>query len=260
MRLPLFQIDAFTSRLFAGNPAAVVLLEDWLTDAVLLGIAAENNLSETAFVIPREDISSLRWFTPAIEVDLCGHATLAAADVLLRHRFPDAQGVRFATRSGELVVERAGEALRMDFPARPGTAVAVTSAMSDALGIAPIEAWLARDLMLVFADEDEIRSLQPDMARVAALDAFAVIATAPGYEVDFVSRFFAPRAGITEDPVTGSAHCTLVPYWAQRLGRTTLQARQISARGGELSCELRGERVLMAGHCVEYLRGEIELP
>jgi predicted PhzF superfamily epimerase YddE/YHI9 len=260
MRLPLFQIDAFTSRLFAGNPAAVVLLEDWLTDAVLVGIAAENNLSETAFVIPREDISPLRWFTPTIEVDLCGHATLAAAHILLRHRYPGAQRVRFATRSGELAVERADEALRMDFPARPGTAVAVTPAMSAVLGIAPIEAWLARDLMLVFADEDEIRSLQPDMTRVAALDAFAVIATAPGREVDFVSRFFAPRAGISEDPVTGSAHCTLVPYWAQRLSRSTLQARQISARGGELSCELKGERVLMAGHCVEYLRGEIELP
>jgi predicted PhzF superfamily epimerase YddE/YHI9 len=168
--------------------------------------------------------------------------------------------VRFATRSGQLAVERADEALRMDFPARAGTAVPVTAAMSEALGRTPAEAWLARDLMLVFADEDEIRSLQPDMTRVAALDAFAVIATAPGREVDFVSRFFAPRAGISEDPVTGSAHCTLVPYWAQRLSRSTLQARQLSARGGDLSCELRGERVLMSGHCVEYLRGEIELP
>jgi predicted PhzF superfamily epimerase YddE/YHI9 len=260
MRLPLFQIDAFTSRLFGGNPAAVVLLDDWLADAVLLAIAAENNLSETAFVIPREDISPLRWFTPALEMDLCGHATLAAADVLLRHRFPGAQRVRFATRSGELAVERAGDALRMDFPERPGTAVEVTQAMSDALGRTPVEAWLARDLMLVFADEDEIRSLEPDIGRVAALDAFAVIATAPGRAVDFVSRFFAPRAGIAEDPVTGSAHCTLVPYWAQRLGRSTLQATQLSARGGELSCEMRGQRVLMSGHCVEYLRGEIELP
>lgn len=258
MKLPLYQLDAFTSRLFGGNPAAVVLLDAWLPDSVLAAIAAENNLAETAFVIARPDVSLLRWFTPAIEVDLCGHATLASADVLFRYRFPSHERLVFSTKSGELAVTREGALLKMDFPARPGKPVAVTDALAAALGARPREAYLARDLLVIFGSESEIRALRPDFARIEALDAFAVAVSAPGDEVDFVSRFFAPGAGVPEDPVTGSAHCTLVPYWAARLGKSTLTAKQLSARGGELLCELRDERVLIAGQVVEYLRGEIE--
>jgi predicted PhzF superfamily epimerase YddE/YHI9 len=258
MKLPLYQLDAFTTRLFGGNPAAVVLLDAWLPDGVLAAIAAENNLAETAFVIARADVSPLRWFTPAVEVDLCGHATLAAADVLFRYRFPSLNRIAFSTKSGELVVAREGALLKMDFPARPGKPVAVTEALTAALGARPREAYLARDLLAIFDSESEVRALRPDFARVAALDAFAVIASAPGDTVDFVSRFFAPGAGIPEDPVTGSSHCTLTPYWVARLGKSELTAKQLSARGGDLLCELRGERVVIAGQVVEYLRGEIE--
>ncbi len=257
MNIPIYQVDAFTHRLFGGNPAAVVLLDDWLPDAVLQAIAAENNLAETAFVIPRPDVAPLRWFTPAVEVDLCGHATLAAAYVLFRHRYAAAERLCFDTRSGELTVARAGETLSMDFPSRPGRPVMISDELVAALGARPREVHLARDLLAVFASEAEVRAIRPDFAALAALDAFAVIVSAPGDEVDFVSRFFAPGAGIPEDPVTGSAHCTLIPYWAGRLGKTELTARQISARGGELACRLRDDRVLIAGRAVEYLRGEI---
>ncbi|OIQ90767.1 putative isomerase YddE [mine drainage metagenome] len=259
MNIPIYQVDAFTSRLFGGNPAAVVLLDDWLPDAVLLAIAAENNLAETAFVIPRPDSAPLRWFTPAVEVDLCGHATLAAADVLFRHRYPAAERLSFDTRSGTLVVTRAGGVLSMDFPSRPGRPVAVSDGLVAALGARPREAHLARDLLAVFDTEAEVRAIEPDFAALAALDVFAVIVSAPGDGVDFVSRFFAPRAGIPEDPVTGSAHCTLIPYWAQRLGKDELIARQVSARGGELACRLLGDRVVIKGRTVEYLRGEIDV-
>lgn len=257
MKLPLYQVDAFTSRLFAGNPAAVVLLDEWLPDSVLAAIAAENNLAETAFVIPRPDAAPLRWFTPAVEVDLCGHATLAAAHVLFQYRFPSLNRLIFSTRSGDLIVMRDGELLAMDFPARPGKPVEVTDSLVSALGGRPREAFLARDLLAIFNSESEVRGLEPDLQRIATLDAFAVIVSAPGDVVDFVSRFFAPRAGIPEDPVTGSAHCTLVPYWADRLGKSKLIAKQVSPRGGDLLCELRGDRVVIAGRAVEYLRGEI---
>ncbi len=260
MRLPLYQVDAFTDRLFRGNPAAVVLLEQWLPDEVMQAIAAENNLAETAFVIPREGSSLLRWFTPAVEVDLCGHATLASSHVLFSTRFPSRKKLTFSTTSGDLHVTRAGDLLRLDFPSRPGEPIAVSDAVVAALGARPREAYLARDLLTVFAGENEIRDLRPDFDRVAALDAMAVIVTAPGTDVDFVSRFFAPRVGIPEDPVTGSAHCTLVPYWADRLGKTALTARQLSARGGDLLCDLQGDRVGIAGRAVEYLRGEINVP
>jgi len=260
MELPIFQIDAFTSRRFGGNPAAVVILhEAWLADELLQAIAAENNLSETAFVLARSQPLSLRWFTPKIEVDLCGHATLASAYVLLKYYFPAQNQVKFATRSGELNVTRRGSQLAMDFPARPGERVPVSEQMVAALGAKPTEAYLARDLLTVFSVESEVAALKPNIELVAALDAFAVIASAKGDQVDFVSRFFAPRAGVPEDPVTGSAHCTLVPYWAGRLGKQVLIARQLSARGGELTCEMNGRRVLIAGDAVEYLRGEIRV-
>lgn len=259
MKFPLFQIDAFTSHLFAGNPAAVVLLEHWLPDRTLVAIAAENNLAETAFVILAPDVIPLRWFTPTIEVDLCGHATLAAAHVLFRHFMPAANRVTFSTCSGKLDVTRDADRLTLDFPARPGIRVEVTDKLALALGARPTEALLARDLLAVFDNEAEVQELQPDFAQVAALDAFAVIVSAPGQTVDFVSRFFAPRAGIPEDPVTGSAHCTLAPYWAARLGKTVLSARQLSARRGELVCRVAGERVFISGSTVEYLHGEIDV-
>lgn len=257
MKLPLYQVDAFTNQPFCGNPAAVVLLEEWLPDAVLAAIAAENNLAETAFVVPTGEVMPLRWFTPTVEVDLCGHATLATAHILFQHAFPAARSLSFSTRSGTLIVKRDGEALSMDFPARPGNPVDVTDALTAVLGARPREAYLARDLLAVFNSESEIRDFRPDFDRIASVDAFAVIISAPGQSVDFVYRFFAPRQGIPEDPATGSANCTLVPYWASRLGKDTLVAKQLSARGGDLRCTLLGDRVLIAGNAVEYLRGEI---
>lgn len=259
MKLPLYQIDAFTDRAFHGNPAAVVLLDDWLPDDVLASIAAENNLAETAFVVARGEVMPLRWFTPTVEVDLCGHATLAAAHVLFRHAMPSATSVTFSTRSGKLVVSRDGDLLCMDFPSRPGRPVEITDALVSALGARPGEVYLARDLLVVFETEAQIQIFQPDVHRIATLDAFGVIISAPGDTADYVYRFFAPRQGIPEDPVTGSANCTLVPYWAERLGKATLDARQLSARGGDLRCTLRGDRVLIAGRTVEYLRGEIDV-
>jgi len=259
MKLPLYQVDAFTRRMFGGNPAAVVLLDDWLPDETLQAIAAENNLAETAFVIPRSEVSPLRWFTPGMEVDLCGHATLATAYVLFRHRFPSLNRIMFSTRSGNLIVARDGDLLSMDFPSRPGRAVEITDQIVSAVGMRPREALLARDLLVILEREEEVRALRPDFERIALLEAFALIISAPGNTVDFVSRFFAPRAGVPEDPVTGSAHCTLVPYWAARLGKHKLVAKQLSARGGDLSCELRGDRVLISGNAVEYLRGEIDV-
>ncbi len=259
MKLPIYQVDAFTSQLFGGNPAAVVPLDYWLPDKFLAAIAAENNLAETAFIIPHPEVVPLRWFTPAVEVDLCGHATLASAHVLLRYYRPSASRVVFGTRSGELTVTREGELLSMDFPARPAKRIGITDTLVAALGARPREALMARDLMAVFDAESHVWDLQPDFQRIASLDAFAVIVTAPGNTVDFVSRFFAPRAGIPEDPATGSSHCTLVPYWADRLGKSQLTARQLSARGGELFCRLKGDRVIIAGRAIEYLSGEITL-
>lgn len=259
MKLPIYQVDAFTSRLFAGNPAAVVLLEEWLPDRVLAAIAAENNLAETAFVIPHGDAMPLRWFTPAVEVDLCGHATLATAHVLFRYTFPSASSITFSTKSGELPVKRDGDFLRLDFPARHGKPVEITDDVVSALGARPRELYRARDLMAIYESESEVRDFRPDFQRLATLDVFAVMISAPGDGSDYVCRFFAPRKGIPEDPVTGSASCTLVPYWASRLGKTDLVGRQLSPRGGELRCTLAGDRVLIAGRTVEYLRGEIEI-
>ncbi len=264
MRLRLFQLDAFSERVFAGNPAAVCPLERWPDEALLQAVAAENNLSETAFLVRRpapDQDWEIRWFTPAVEVDLCGHATLASAAVVLDTLEPGRERVRFHSRSGPLDVARRGELLELDFPARPPRRLeAGLPGLAEALGAQPLEVWQARDVMAVLADERQVRELRPDLAGVAALPAFAVIVTAAGREADFVSRFFAPAKGVPEDPVTGSAHCTLVPYWAARLGRTTLRARQVSARGGELLCELRGERVALAGRVARYLEGHVEVP
>jgi predicted PhzF superfamily epimerase YddE/YHI9 len=276
MKLPLFQVDAFASEVFRGNPAAVLPLRAPLSDATMQAIAAENALSETAFVRldqgrgTPESPWPLRWFTPVAEVDLCGHATLASAWVLFAEGLATGAYVHFASASGPLATRResAGdfrpdERLWLDFPSRPPRPLAdreLSETLAGALGAVPRETLVARDALLVFEDEAAVAALRPDMARLAALDLFAVIATAPGRDCDFVSRFFAPRKGVPEDPVTGSAHCTLTPYWAARLGRDRLRARQISARGGEVECELRGERVGLGGRVTPYLRGAIEVP
>jgi len=257
MKLPLYQLDAFTNRMFGGNPAAVVLLDSWLPDRALQAIAAENNLAETAFVVPHGDVMPLRWFTPTVEVDLCGHATLAAAEVLFRYRFPSAERLTFGTRSGALAVTREGDLLAMDFPSRPGEPAEITEGIVSALGVRPKELYRARDLLAIYESESQIRDFRPGFARLASLDTFAVAISAPGEAADYVYRFFAPRQGIPEDPATGSANCTLVPYWAARLGKPDLTARQLSARGGELRCRLNGDRVSIAGRAIEYLRGEI---
>jgi PhzF family phenazine biosynthesis protein len=259
--VPLYQVDAFTDALFRGNPAAVCPLPQWLPDEVMQAIAAENNLSETAFFVGGQGRYHLRWFTPAAEIDLCGHATLASAFVVYGFIDPAPSVLTFDSRSGPLTVARqADDYLALDFPARaPGERVA-QPALEEALGARPQEIWAGeRDYLAVYATEDEVRALAPDMDRLRRLDRMGVAATAPGREVDFVSRFFAPKVGVPEDPVTGSSHCTLVPYWAERLQRATLRARQVSARGGELFCEARGARVSIAGRCVLYLRGAIEL-
>lgn len=259
MRIPIYQIDAFTNRLFAGNPAAVCVLTEWLPDELMLAIAAENNLSETAFLVGEGGRYGLRWFTPVLEVDLCGHATLAAAFVVFRFLEPALDAVRFDTRSGELTVRRRGEWLEMDFPPRPPARAQPPPGLIEALGRPPREVWKARDYMAVYDSEDDVRHLAPDMAALGRVDMFAAIVTAPGSDADFVSRFFAPAVGVPEDPVTGSAHCTLAPYWASRLGKTVLRARQLSPRGGEILCELRGDRVALAGQAVLYLEGVIHL-
>ncbi len=260
MDLPYYQVDAFSSRLFSGNPAGVCLLEAWLPDDTLQAIAEENNLAETAFLVRRADGFDLRWFTPTVEVELCGHATLAAAHVLFRHMGLEGHQVLFETKSGELAVARRGELLEMDFPAWPATACDVPAALVRGLGKFPaFTARSSRDFLAVYETEEEVRALTPDFAELLRLDTLGVIATAPGMECDFVSRFFAPSAGVNEDPVTGSAHCTLAPYWAEQIGRNEMTARQVSARGGELTCSLRHERVFISGRAKTYLTGTIHL-
>lgn len=261
MQIPLYHIDAFASRLFQGNPAAVCPLEEWLPDETLQAIAAENNLSETAFYIKDGGRFHLRWFTPAVEVDLCGHATLATAYAIMeiRQENPGSRVV-FDSKSGELTVEREGDLYALDFPARPATECSdADPALIAALGAKPERVLAARDFLCVYRTEEDVRALAPDMEKLAAVDRFATIVTAPGTGCDFVSRFFAPAKGIPEDPVTGSAHCTLIPYWSKRLGKTRLFARQISRRGGELWCEDLGGRVKIAGRAVKYLEGRLEL-
>jgi PhzF family phenazine biosynthesis protein len=255
-----FQVDAFANRVFEGNPAAVCPLPRWLDEAVMQAIAAENNLSETAFFVPAGEGFELRWFTPLAEVDLCGHATLATAHVLFENLGYAHDEIRFESRSGELTVRRQGDLLEMDFPSRPPIACAPPDGLTEALGAAPLEVLCADDLLAVFGNESEIRAITPDFPALARLPGRGVCVTAPGDNYDFVSRFFAPALGVSEDPVTGSAHCELAPYWAGRLGRTTLRARQVSRRGGEVGCEVRGERVLLSGTAVTFMEGTIRLP
>jgi PhzF family phenazine biosynthesis protein len=274
VELPIYQVDAFASEPFCGNPAAVCPLEEWLPDETLQAVAMENNLSETAFYVRQEgDHYGLRWFTPSVEVELCGHATLAAASVIFDVR-GEISGPRvvFKTLSGELAVEREGNLYALDFPARPPQPCQADPLVEAGLRATPslILASSApepasQDYFCVFDDAEQVESLKPDMAKLGCIDRFAVIATAPGASsgsgaCDFVSRFFAPGKGIPEDPVTGRAHTSLIPYWSRKLGRTRLFGRQISRRGGELWCEDRGGRVRIAGGAVQYLQGRISLP
>jgi PhzF family phenazine biosynthesis protein len=262
IRTPIYQVDAFALTPFEGNPAAVCPLEAWLPDATMQAIAAENNLPETAFFVPGEGGGyQLRWFTPAVEVDLCGHATLASAFVLLTMLRPDAESIAFSSASGPLTVRRGeGERLVLDFPSKPPDPCDPCEGLIAAMGRRPAEVLGASNYLLVYETQAQVAALKPTMAGLLDIDRDGVIATAPGDTHDFVSRYFFPAGGIDEDPVTGSAHCTLMPYWAKRLGRDALHARQISARGGELWCRLVGDRVEIAGHCVPYMRGEIEIP
>ena len=260
MRLPLFQVDAFANRPFTGNPAAVVVLEAWLPAAVMQAIALENNLAETAFILKEPDGWRIRWFTPELEIDLCGHATLASAFVVFHELGHPGETIRFNSMSGVLEVARRGDQLVLDFPSRPPVACETPVGLLEALGLSARSVAKARDHFVVVDSETELAALAPDFQALDKVDCFGAIVTAPGDSVDFVSRFFTPAAGIPEDPVTGSAHCTLIPYWANRLGKTTLSARQISKRGGDLACELRGDRVAIGGCAVKVLEGEFLLP
>jgi predicted PhzF superfamily epimerase YddE/YHI9 len=260
MWLPIYQIDAFSDKVFGGNPAAICPLDQWLPDETLQAIASENNLAETAYFVRTGERYHLRWFTPAVEVALCGHATLASAYVLFHLLNLQADAVYFDTKSGELVVKPVGDLLVMDFPSQPPRAITVDAGFEHAMGgKAPQEILAARDCLLAYQSEEEVLALQPDMEALKRLNYFGFIATARGKDCDFVSRFFAPKQGIPEDPVTGSAHCTLIPYWAEKLGKTSLLGRQVSARRGEIFCKLNGDRVEIAGHCAFYLKGEISI-
>jgi PhzF family phenazine biosynthesis protein len=257
MEIPFFQVDAFTDRVFAGNPAAVCPLSSWLDDTVLQGIAAENNLAETAFFVPDGEGYHLRWFTPTNEVELCGHATLASAWVLMNRVRTGLTEVRFRAIAGELRVTREGDLYALDFPSRPPKRIEPPRDLLAAIGTEPDQVWLARDYLAVFEKEAHVRAIKPDFRKLSEMNMYALIVTAPGESADFVSRFFAPGHGIDEDPVTGSAHCTLIPFWSERLGRKKLRAVQISKRTGELFCEDRGDRVKIAGRAVLFAEGKI---
>lgn len=257
MKIKQYQVDAFATRVFEGNPAAVCPLASWLSDELLQAIAQENNLSETAFFVPSKKGFELRWFTPVQEVDLCGHATLASAHILFEALGYPRQAITFETRRGELIVEKKGERLEMNFPACPPTPCELSETLAKGLGQRPIEVLIADDYLAVFDSETAIRAITPNLALLGELDLRGVIITAPGTDVDFVSRFFAPKYGIPEDPVTGSAHCALAPFWAEKLGKNILTARQVSKRGGNITCEMKADRVLLSGCAVTFMEAEI---
>jgi PhzF family phenazine biosynthesis protein len=252
-------VDAFADKVFEGNPAAVCVLEGWLPDELMRKIAMENNLSETAFTVKEGDGYRLRWFTPGGEIDLCGHATLATAYVIANFAAPDVPVIRFRTLSGELVVTRKDELFAMDFPAYELKPVPVTDAMAAALRVHPAEAYMGRDLLCVMGDESQVFGANPDQGRLLELDGLLVHVTAKGTEYDCVSRSFAPKCGIAEDPVCGSGHCHIVPFWAGRLGKSALTARQASPRGGTLYCEHRGDRVVLGGKAALYAIGDMRI-
>jgi PhzF family phenazine biosynthesis protein len=261
MRLPIFQLDAFATRRFRGNPAAVMPMETFLSDEILQAIGAENNLSETAFLVPSGGDYQLRWFTPQVEVPLCGHATLASAAVVMERLDPGRKRVVFHSKSGPLTVERKGTGYAMNLPARPSEKILPPPELARALGADPVEVTLNQfNYLAVFNNEKVVRELQPDMGALARMDRPGVIVSAASAgEFDFVSRYFAPAKGIPEDPVTGAAHCMLAPYWAKQLGKNDFRAFQASPRGGEVGCRLLGDRVELSGDCVFYLEGEVEI-
>ncbi len=259
MRIPIYQIDAFTSRVFSGNPAAVCPLEEWLEDTILQAIAQENNLSETAFFIRLKNGYHIRWFTPVAEVDLCGHATLGAAYVIFNYLEPSNTGVTFRSKSGRLTVTEDDGLISMDFPSQPPVPCEAPQSLLHGLRREPLDVLRSEDYVVVFSTEEEIRELQPDMEMLRELDMRGVAVTAEGEEVDFVSRFFAPKLGVDEDPVTGSSHCALTPYWASKLNRKNLIAHQLSRRGGELFCRDCDDRVVISGRAALYMKGNITL-
>lgn len=257
MKIKQYQVDAFATKAFEGNPAAVLPLDHWLDDHLLQAIAEENNLSETAFFVPHHKGFHLRWFTPVQEVNLCGHATLASAHVIFNILGYAQPTITFQTRSGELFVKKHGDLLQMDFPACPPVPCDISEILVQGLGIRPIEVRAADDYVAVFETEEAIRTITPNHALLSQLGLRGIIVTAPGSDVDFVSRFFCPKLGIPEDPVTGSAHCALAPYWAHRLGKNKLRAKQISKRSGLLICELLSHRVLLSGNAITFMEAEI---
>jgi PhzF family phenazine biosynthesis protein len=261
MRTPIYQLDAFATRRFAGNPAAVMPMERFLADAALQSVAAENNLAETAFLVRDGEDYRLRWFTPTLEVPLCGHATLASAAVVMERLEPRRSQVVFHSASGPLTVRKAGHGYVMDFPSRPSQPVASVPGLAEALGAVPVEVHAnSVNYLVTLQSAEVVRSLAPDLAAVARIDRSGVIVTAAGDgPYDFVSRYFAPAKGVPEDPVTGSAHCMLAPYWATKLARTEFRAFQASSRGGEVICRLLGDRVELEGSCVFYMEGEAEI-
>lgn len=258
-KLKLYQIDAFTDKVFGGNPAAVCVLDAWLDDTMMQQIGAENNLAETAFAVKVGEDYEIRWFTPTVEVDLCGHATLATAYVLFKYYNHPSDTINLHSRnSGLLKVQKQGDTLTLDFPTDTYEAVETPEALVKAFEKAPVETYKGKtDYMLIYASQEDVMGFNPDISLVSSVDARGVIVSAPGNDVDFVSRFFCPEVGITEDPVTGSAHTTLTPYWSQKLGKQQLTAKQLSARQGNLTCEYLGERVKISGKAVTYLIGEI---
>ena len=260
MGIPLYIIDAFTEKKFGGNPAAVCPLTDWLDDKTLQSIAEENNLSETAFFVREKNVFKLRWFTPKVEVSLCGHATLASAYVLFEHLKYDNSQIMFETKSGPLMVKKDADRLLMDFPAYKPVSVNPPERLIQGLGSKPLQVLRSPETYLaVYENEEDILAIVPDFSVIEKLDMSCVIVTAEGRQSDFVSRFFAPQVGILEDPVTGSAHCTLIPYWAEKLNKTSLYAIQLSKRRGELYCEFLDSRVSIGGRAVTYALGEIDL-
>ncbi len=258
MNLTIYQVDAFTKEVFKGNPAAIYPLESWIDAELMQKIALENNLSETAFFVKNGDVYEIRWFTPTFEIDLCGHATLASAYIIFEVLKLEESTINFHShKSGNLSVEKNGDVLTLDFPSRPVSPVEAPKGLIEAIGKTPKEIFKSRDYFLVYENEQEILDINPNFSKLLEIDTHAVIVTAKGETADFVSRFFAPEVGVFEDSVTGSSHCNLIPFWSERLGKTELFARQISSRGGEIFCELRGDRVKIGGNAVLYLKGEI---
>ena len=260
MKLDIYQVDAFAKEVFKGNPAAVCPLDEWIDAEMMQKIALENNLSETAFFVKKDNIYEIRWFTPTFEIDLCGHATLGSAFVIFDVLKLESEVIKFHShKSGELTVEKNGERLILDFPSRPVEKCDALDGLIEAIGKPPKEVLKARDYFLVYENEQEIADIAPNFSKLLEIDAHGFIVTAKGDDADFVSRFFAPEVGVFEDPVTGSAHCNLIPFWAEKLGKTEMFARQISERGGELFCKCEGDRVKIGGNAVLYLKGEISV-